>query len=372
MDNKKKIIINATCVGENPTGVGIFTTELVSNLVSMRPDLFYVYGSYDFISHFENKKIVSKYLSPEYGPRGHISRILWTQTLLALEYKKMGGSMLLSTLPEAPVIIRNKIVVVHDIIPAKFPEVQPRMKYNFLYVVPWILRTARYLVFDSDHTRNDVFDFYGLKGIPNSVVQLGYNKDLFRPLEKGLIKKKYGYDRYFFYVGDMRPYKNLKNAIISFAKAGLDDVLFVIAGKQDMRYFPDIKKIVDDLNLGERVIFADYVPIEDLPHFYSDAIALFFPSKYEGFGLPPLESMATGTPVITTRMASIPEVCGDAAVYVDPDNIEEMAEALKRLAKDAALRDSLAHESLKRASLFSWEKAAKEYMDLFLEVLDEA
>jgi len=367
--SKRKIIINASYAGKKPTGIGVFTKEIVSNLIKMKPDLFFLLCQRNFVDNYEYKKIISRYYSPEYGIKAHISRILWSQSILAFEYMRMGGSLLFSTLPESPIFINNKVVVVHDIIPAKFK--QTNMKYYYFTIVPMILKTSRHIVFVSENTRREVFDYYKLKDIPNSVIYEGYNQSLFYPIEKGFIKKKYGFDRYFLYVGDMRPYKNLENAIRSFARAELKDVFFVIAGKKDKRYFPGIKKLIEDLNLGSKVIFTDYIPKEELPHYYRDSIALFFPSKYEGFGLPPLEAMATGTPVITTSMTSIPEVCGNAALYVDPDNINEMASALKRLAMDASLRESYSRASLQRASQFGWEKAAEEYMDLLLGILDE-
>ena len=208
--------------------------------------------------------------------------------------------------------------MVHDIIPVKFIDIQTKMKYNFKYVVPKVLKTAKYLVFDSEFTRKDVYEYYNLGNIPGTVIPLGYNKELFHPVEKGYIKNKYGYDKYFFYAGDLRPYKNLGNAIRAFARAGFNDVLFIIAGRHDERYIHDLQGIVDELGLGNRVIFTDYIAADELPHFYANAEALFFPSRYEGFGLPPLEAMAMGTPVITTRMSSLPEVCGDAAEYIDP------------------------------------------------------
>ncbi len=371
MEIKNKILINATYASERPTGIGVFTSELISNLVKINPDLFHVLCSYDFVKGYEKKKILNRKFASDLGPKGHLNRIMWSQTGLAYEYFRSDCNLLFSTLPEAPVIIKNKIVVVHDIIPVKFKDIKTKMRYNFKYVVPNVLKTAKYLVFDSEFTRNDVYEYYKLRNIPSSVIQLGYNKELFHPVEKGYIKKKYGYDNYFFYVGDIRPYKNLENSIRAFAKADLDDVIFIIAGKRDERYFPALTRTVADLSLGNRVVFVDYIAGDELPHFYGNALALFFPSLYEGFGLPPLEAMAMGTPVITTRMASLPEVCGDAAVYVNPDDIEAMAGALKEIATNNTQRKTYSEKSLQRAKLFSWEKAAKEYLQVFSGVLDE-
>lgn len=123
------------------------------------------------------------------------------------------------------------------------------------------------------------------------------------------------------------------------------------------------------MNVENDVIFPGYIPIEDLPHFYADCAALLFPSKYEGFGFPPLEAMACGAPVITTRCASIPEVCAGAAIYVDPDGTADISNALKRIAKSAELKNSCEIKSLKQAALFSWEKCAGEYMNLFKELI---
>ena len=107
MDNKKKIIVNATCASKHSTGVGVFTKELISKLTVMRPELFYVFGVDDFLDGFEDKKIISERCSPDHGPGGHFLRILWSQTLLPLEYMRKRGSLLFSTLPEAPVTINE-------------------------------------------------------------------------------------------------------------------------------------------------------------------------------------------------------------------------------------------------------------------------
>lgn len=369
MDNKKRIIVNATYASKKPTGLGVFTEEIIKNLIRIEPDLFYVFYVDDFLEKYINKKKVSKFFSPDYGSKGHFMRMLWEQTFLPVTYRLRRGILLFSTVPEAPIVVKNKVVVVHDIIPVKFPELHPKMKYYYFCIVPKILKTSRHLVFDSKSSQKDVFDYFGITNIEYSIIHAGYNRDVFYPVEKGFVRKKYGYGNYFFYVGDMRPYKNVANAIRAFAKAGLEDILFIIAGKKDKRFFPDIKRLIKGLDIEERVIFPDYISLEELPHFYRDSLALFFPSKYEGFGLPPLEAMATGTPVITTKMASLPEVCGDAAIYVDPDNIGEMADALRGIVNNVDLRNSLSNASLKRASQFSWEKAAGEYLNLFRELI---
>jgi glycosyltransferase involved in cell wall biosynthesis len=123
------------------------------------------------------------------------------------------------------------------------------------------------------------------------------------------------------------------------------------------------------LKLNENVIFLDYVSCHELPYFYNDATAFIFPSEYEGFGLPPLEAMASGLPVITTKFTSIPEVCGNAPIYIDPKNINDISSAMINIVSDENLRMNLREKSLERAKLFSWKKCAKEYYDVLISLV---
>jgi len=129
-----------------------------------------------------------------------------------------------------------------------------------------------------------------------------------------------------------------------------------LAGSPDRRYTPQLKRQVAELGLTERVKFLDYVPYNQLPRIIGEAIALVFPSLWEGFGLPVLEAMACGTPVITSNLSSLPEVAGNAALLIDPYNTQEIAAAMKAIATDSTLRSHLRTLSLQRASQFSWAK----------------
>ena len=130
-----------------------------------------------------------------------------------------------------------------------------------------------------------------------------------------------------------------------------------------------IYQLVQTLHLEDDVLFTEYVPEEDVQPLLCGAMAFVFPSVYEGFGMPPLEAMACGTPVLTTRAASLPEVVGDAAVIVDPHHTEDIAQGLEKLFLDAALRERLQKEGLRRAAMFSWENAATALYDVYQEAL---
>jgi glycosyltransferase involved in cell wall biosynthesis len=265
---------------------------------------------------------------------------------------------------------KNKCIVVHDILPIRFPEVYPRLKYYYYFIIPKILKTSKYIVFDSKSTQEETIKYYNLNNLVSSVIYPGYDSKIFHQTEKGYILKEMGYDKYFFYVGEMRPYKNLKNAIIAFSKIERQDIFFLIAGRKDNKFFPEIKKLTEELDIEKRVKFLDYVSLELLPHLYNNAIALVFPSRYEGFGLPLVESMAMGTPAITTNLTSIPEVCGDAALYVSPDNINEMINCFEILLNNSDLRDTLSARSFDRARKFGWEKTAREYYNILTAIND--
>ncbi|UCB52689.1 MAG: glycosyltransferase family 4 protein, partial [Candidatus Zixiibacteriota bacterium] len=239
----------------------------------------------------------------------------------------------------------------------------------FLYDLPILLRNAKKVVCASEHTKRDLLSFYRIKDKPISVVYPGLNRQWFYPRNRGVVRERYGLENYLFYVGDMRPYKNLDRSLEAFAKLNNRDIKFVVAGKKDPRFYPNLERKVDQLALKNRVVFMGYVPGEDLPFLYSEARALVFPSLYEGFGLPPLEAMACGCPVVTSNAASLPEVCGEAAHYVDPESVDSIAQGIHQVVTDQNLRNTLIHKGIKRAQLFSWEKAAKRVLDIFEEVL---
>lgn len=355
----KQILINATCDSERPSGVGIFNRELTKHLTEINPDLFTVYETIDFLPGYKNKKVLPISMSSGAGAVGHFLRWSWEQTLM--NFARF--DLIFSPVPEGPLFFRNKTLVIHDILSLKYPEYYPRQKYYFRYLLPLILKSSKMLFFDSESAMHETYASYDIAGIPYKIIYPGFDTKAFRPLEKGFVKSKYGIEKYFLFVGEMRPYKNVMNAIRAFKKANINGYNFVIAGRKDEKFYPGVNKLVIDLGLKDKVLFMDYIPFNELPNFYSDATALVFPSEYEGFGLPPLEAMATGTPVITTEKASLPEVCGDAALYIDHNNIEEISNAMIKISGDDSLREVLQNKSIDRAKFFSWDKCAKEYYE---------
>jgi len=271
-----------------------------------------------------------------------------------------------STVPEGIMFpFFNQIITIHDIIPVRFPDLLPRMKYHYYYNLPIILKNSRAIICDSENTKKDVINYYGIKEKPIYVIYAGLDGKKFFPREKGEIKSRFGFKDYLLFVGEMRPYKNLERTLEAFAISKLKDYKLIVCGNKDPRFFPKIEKRVKELSLTEKVFFMGYVPRELLPPLYSEAAALIFPSLYEGFGLPLLEAMACGCPLIVSNAASIPEVCGDASFYVNPYDTESISKGISQVIENKDLRNSLIQKGFERTKLFSWRKTAEEVLGVF-------
>ena len=188
--------------------------------------------------------------------------------------------------------------------------------------------------------------------------------------QNNFIFKKYQLPRsYLFYVGNISKHKNVDKIIEAFKKIkSKTNYKLVIAGKLSFGS-KDIKKKIKDLDLQDDVIFTGYVPEEDLPALYNGASLFVYPSFYEGFGLPPLEAMQCGCPVITSNTSSLPEVVGNAGIMVDPNDVDELAKQMERVLTNKKLQQKMRKAGLKQAKKFSWEKCARETLKVYEEVL---
>jgi glycosyltransferase involved in cell wall biosynthesis len=177
--------------------------------------------------------------------------------------------------------------------------------------------------------------------------------------------------RYVLYVGGLSPHKNLIRLIEAFGRAGLDDGVRLILvgdlGDVFHTHVPELRAAVSRAGLRERVHFTGFVPDDDLVYLYNRAEALAQPSLLEGFGLPAVEAMACGVPVVYSRAGSLPEVVGDAGLDVDPTDVDALAAAIRRLLGDPALRRDLGGRALRRAGRFTWAESARALLDCFDE-----
>jgi glycosyltransferase involved in cell wall biosynthesis len=226
-------------------------------------------------------------------------------------------------------------------------------------------------------TRADLVRQYGAPEFKIHVVHLGRDESL-APVRDPLIvegvRMRYGIGkRYLLYVGTLQPRKNLGRVVDGFARLAatpaMINVQLVLAGKRGWLY-EQLFSEVARRGLEGRVLFPGYVDETDLAALYSGALGYVFPSLYEGFGIPVLEAQACGVPVMTSNNSSLPEVAGDAALLVDPTDVDAIAEAILRLATDDALRAELVERGFANVKRFSWEKCARETLDVLEGVLE--
>ena len=369
MSGLQKIAINGTYIQEQASGLGVVNNNLISELMNSEQQFdFALYSSSDYFrTNYPDKTItVTPSLSPDRGFSGHFQRFIWYQTALHWQLKRQKTALFYSPVAEGilfPSI--PQIISVHDLIPLKYPELSPKWRYYYDYVLPVILKQSQRIICFSQHTQQDIIDNYQLAPESIDVIYLGFDRHLFSPQLNPEILKKYNLDKYLLYVGDMRFYKNLGRCLDAFDRLPLKDYQFVITGKKDDFFYPEIKRQTEQLSAQDRIIFLDYVPTADLPGLYSMAQSLVFASLYEGFGLPVLEAMACGCPVIASNATSIPEVGGDSVFYIDPYDVENIAQGMYQVLTEPNLRNNLSKQGQERAKLFSWSKTAQDIQTVF-------
>jgi len=277
---------------------------------------------------------------------------------------------LLMPLPHVPTVL-----TVHDLIYRLFPQYHKRLNYVYLNAaMPLYVRRAHAIITISESSKSDLVHLYD---VPPEKVTVIYEAAAphFKPaLAKDIaaVRDRYALpESYMLTVGTIEPRKNLARLLDALSvthKKGVD-VKLVIVGKRgwlDEEFF----RALDDHPCRESVQLLGYVPDNDLPCLYGAADLCVVPSIYEGFGLPVLEAMACGTPVACSHASSLPELGGDAAVYFDPISVEEMSASITQILRDESLHEAMRLRGLARASCFSWERAARETMEVYERVLN--
>lgn len=275
-----------------------------------------------------------------------------------------------------PGVHGKTVVTVHDMVYRTYPEtVRSRTRHMLDMGLTRSMERADRIVTDSEFSRQEIIRYYPRYAEKIRVVPCGVDCERFRPERDPAaterVKQTYGIKGdYFLYLGTLEPRKNLERLIDAYAAFAGDVNVpprLVLAGGKGWLYEGIFQK-VQSLGLSDRVVFTQYVASEDMCALMSGALAFTFPSLYEGFGMPPLEAMACGTPVLSSDAASLPEVTGDCAVIVKAEDVSSIADGLRRLYADPALRQRLSREGLERAKGFSWDKSARMLMDVYKEI----
>ena len=365
--SSSSLLINLSFAIAQPTGLSNYALSILPHLQRLNPALL---TSQDYPG-------LSCYRTPDnmtsaHGAKGHLRRLLWTQFTLPRWYRRLKSDLLFCPIPEAPLGLPlfpkcRTVVMAHDVIPLRVAPPRSRLRQYFRYYVPRVLKQSCHVVCNSQATADDLIKFYGIPAGKITPIPLACDTQRYRPLN---LERQ----PFFVYLGRNDPYKNLSRAIAAFAQflyqvPNPNDWEFRLAGPIDDRYHPALLMQIRSLGLGEHIKFLGYVPDDELPVLLNQATALVFPSLWEGFGLPVLEALSCGTPCIVSRRASLPEVAGDAALWVDPLRVRSIRKAMVQLVKEPGLMQHCQEQAIAQAAKFSWEKtgnATAEVLERFL------
>ena len=261
------------------------------------------------------------------------------------------------------------VFTLHDLIFRFDPGSHKPLNIAYLKtMMPRFLRRADAIVAVSECTKRDAIRVYRVPPGKIRVIHEGVDRrfqPLDDPVQRDAVRRKYDLpDRFVLHVGTIEPRKNLPLLFDALSAPTMEHMQLVVAGKTGWLTEPIFARLKES-RAGERVLFIGFVPDEDLPALMSAASLLVMPSKYEGFGLPVLEAMACGTPVVASNTSSLPEVGGDAALYAPPDDPASWAEAIGRVIGDEALRASMREKGLRQAARFRWDVAAQETAEVY-------
>ncbi|WP_242918243.1 glycosyltransferase family 4 protein [Pontibacter liquoris] len=353
---QKTIIVNARFLTQPVTGVQRFAIEISLCLKRLYPHAVFV----------APRKLVHKEIAQqlEVVTFGHLAGHAWEQLELPLYLKKHNQPLLLNLCNTAPLFYRKQVVCIHDLAvfinPAWFSASFAAV-YKFL--LPRIARRSVKVLTVSNYSRQTI---QSLLGIQEAKIAVIYNavSDYLCTTGKEATPSKYG--AYILAVGSLDPRKNLLNLVKAFNQCQLPGIKLVIVGATSS-IFKD--PALQQLLLGnDQIILTGYLPDQALPGLYRNALFFVYPSFFEGFGIPPLEAMQCGCATIVSNTSSLPEVCADASLYVNPTDIADIARAIGLLASDAELRNNLIHKGLERSRHFSWEKSAIKLMKVIERV----
>jgi glycosyltransferase involved in cell wall biosynthesis len=305
----------------------------------------------------------------------HALAVAWHRLRLPLFVELFTGRVDLFHSPDftlPPVWRARTLVTVHDLSFLRLPECFPGGLRRYLEAaVPRAVRRADHVIADSHNTRCDLIELLGTPASRITVIHSGV-ESRFRPMTDAgddetlaAVRRKYALpERFVLGVGTLQPRKNFARLVEAFG--ALNSHLVIVGGRGWL--YEGVFEKVETLGLESRVHFLGFVDDSDLPALYNLADLFVFPSLYEGFGLPPLEAMACGVPVVCSKASSLPEVVGDAALTIDPLDVTGLAEAMRRAMEDETLRASLAARGPARAARFTWSKAAGELLKVYSNV----
>lgn len=369
-----KIGLITNSIDERSGGIGTYSYQLIKNMniLDQTNEYSLIHHTPKYIDIYQNN---SEILIKSYS--NHYKATVWKLINAPLKLKTVKSLDLVHDLNGIGPLSFNmpfkKVVTIHDMIPVLFPDAFDfPIASIYKYLLPKTLKSASKIITVSNCTKEDIISYYN---VSSEKIKVIYNAvdERFTPQksqEIAKVRNRYGLNfPFILYVGTLEPRKNIPFILKAFhnIRKNYIDYKLVIAGKKGWKY-KEIFDTINALNLQNHVVFTGYVLDEDLPGLYAAADLFVYPSLYEGFGLPPLEAMACGTPVITSNTSSLPEVVGDAGIMVDPHNVNKLADSICRVLSNKKLKECMVEKGLEKAREFSWERCASETLNVYEEV----
>lgn len=371
---------NTMLLQKNISGIGNYIEKILIEFGKKEiRDSLLLFGSdnnynYDNINLSNNIMFSNNIISDN-----KLLRVLWEQFVLPKKAKDYNLDLLHCPAHVTPLVSSTKIILtIHDLAFKLLPQTFKLQNKIYLNnIVPASIKKANRIIAVSKNTKKDIIKQYKIPADKITVIYNGINNN-YKVIDRNdlinKIKKKYNLpSEFILYLGTLEPRKNIKNLIKAYflyKSTSNNDIKLVIAGGKGWLY-EDIFSLVEEKQLEEDVIFTGYVDEEDIVPLYNAATLFVYPSLYEGFGLPPLEAMACGTPVITSNVSSLPEVVGDAAIKVDPNNIKELFKVINKILGNESLQREMIQKGIERSKKFTWEKTATETIKVYEEVLNQ-
>lgn len=363
-----KIFIDINGLSSTKTGIENYIYFLVKNLLkSDKENDYFLYGPdlkkdpFPDVSKKINSFLLSRKMIEEISRRLHFPRISKEFSIYHLSS------------PALPFFFSSKtklISTIHDVSFFYYPEFiisEDCLRY-FIIAISEQIRRSDSIIAVSKNTAEDIKKAFSIPDEKIKVIYNGINHDHFFP--SGNFKETMPFlpEKFILSLGTIEPRKNHLNLIKAFEmfchKTGNKDLHLLVAGKKGWKYEP-VFNYLENSKVKNLIVFIDYVPYEILPDLYRKALFFIYPSFYEGFGLPVLEAMACGCPVITSNTSSLPEVVGEAGLLVDPSSPEHIASSMERMVTEEDLRQLLSNKGIKRSKSFSWEKTARETQKVY-------
>ncbi len=348
------IIVNARFLTQELTGTQRFATEISKRLKDIfGKDIIFVHPR-DTVK-LEDTKEELKAIS--FGKRkGH----LWEQIDLVNFLKDYNNPLLINLINTAPIFYKNKISTIHDIAWKRFPNTYTRsFKIAYSIITPLMVKTSKHIVTVSEFSKKEILKEFHTDENKISVIYNAVDEKFLK--SKGRKKKT---EKYILAVSSLNYRKNFHSLIKAFLRLNkkYPDVKLYVVGGLDKTFNRNNK--LDIYKKNPSVKFLGRLKDKELISLYRNALCFAYPSLYEGFGLPPLEAMACGTPVVTSNVSSLPEVCGKAALFVNPYSIESIQRGLEKIITDENLRKELIKKGKEQVKKYSWEKSAKKLVDI--------